>query len=106
MIIYNVTVNVEKSIHEEWLVWIKDHIKKVLSTNKFIEAKLSKVLVEDDFESSTYSIQYKANSREELEDYYRNYAKSLRQDSIDKFADKTVAFRTELEIIDEYFAKA
>jgi len=104
MIIYNVTVNVEKSINDKWLLWIKEHINKVLATRKFVEAKLSKVLVEDDLGSSTYSIQYKASSREELDDYYKNFAQALRQESIAKFADKAVAFRTELEIIDEYFA--
>ncbi|NNK39940.1 MAG: DUF4286 family protein, partial [Winogradskyella sp.] len=26
MIIYNVTVNVEKSINDQWLLWIKEHI--------------------------------------------------------------------------------
>jgi len=101
MIIYNVTVNVDKSITEEWLIWIKEHIPKVLATGKFKEAKLSKVLVEDD-EADTFSIQYRAHSREALDAYYAEDAERLRGDGLKRFADKSLAFRTELEVIDEY----
>ncbi|MCX7548486.1 DUF4286 family protein [Xanthomarina sp. F1114] len=104
MIIYNVTVNIEDSVHEDWLVWIKVHIQKVLATGKFSEAKLSRVLVEEEMGGVTYSIQYRAKSREDLEAYYNNHADKLRQDGLMRFADKMLAFRTELEIIDEYTA--
>lgn len=102
MIIYNVTVSVDKSIHNEWLIWIKEHIPQVLATGKFTEAKLTKVLVKEEMEGITYSIQYRAKSREALESYYSNDADRLRGDGLKKFADKMLAFRTELEIIDEY----
>lgn len=102
MIIYNVTVNIEESIHAEWLEWIKNHIPQVLATGKFIDARLTKVLVEEEMGGTTYAIQYKAKSREALESYYKNDAADLKQEGFIKFADKMLAFRTELEIIDEY----
>ena len=102
MIIYNVTINVDKSIHQEWLIWIKNHIPQVLATGKFTEAKLTKVLVEEDMGGTTYSIQYRAKSREDLENYYKQDADRLQREGLSKFADKMLAFRTELEIIDEY----
>ncbi|WP_179337273.1 DUF4286 family protein [Winogradskyella ludwigii] len=101
MIIYNVTLNIDKSIHNEWLVWIKEHIPQVLATGKFKEAKLTKVLVED-IETDTYSVQYRAHSREALDSYYAEHAEELRQDGLQRFSDKMLAFRTELEIVDEY----
>ncbi|EDP72585.1 hypothetical protein FBALC1_15827 [Flavobacteriales bacterium ALC-1] len=101
MIIYNVTVNVDKTINTEWLDWIKEHIPEVLATGKFKEAKLTKVLVADD-ETDTYSIQYRAHSREALDAYYVEDAERLRGDGLKRFADKSLAFRTELEVIDEY----
>ncbi len=101
MIIYNVTINVDKTINKEWLDWIKEHIPKVLATGKFKEAKLTKVLVDDD-EADTYSIQYRAHSREALDLYYTEDADRLRGDGLKRFADKVLAFRTELEIVDEY----
>jgi len=102
MIIYNVTVNIDDSIHDEWLSWIKEHIPQVLSTGKFTEAKLTKVLVEEEMGGQTYSIQYRAYSKEALQEYYDNHAETLRQDGMKRFADKMLAFRTELEVIDEY----
>lgn len=101
MIIYNITINVDDSIHDEWLEWMKQHIPQVLATGNFLEAKLTKVLVQEDA-GVTYSVQYKAKSREHLEDYYKHHAEKLRQEGLEKFADKMLAFRTELEIIDEY----
>ncbi len=103
MIIYNVTVNIDESIHQEWLSWIKNHIPKVLATGKFKEAKLTKVLVEEEMGGVTYSIQYRAKSREDLDNYYKFDAENLKSEGLLKFGDKMLAFRTELEIIDEYF---
>lgn len=102
MVIYNVTINIDESIHEEWLNWIKTHIPVVLATGKFVEAKLTRVLVEEEMGGFTYSVQYRAKSRTALEEYYQEHADRLRQDGLRKFADKMLAFRTELEIVDEF----
>ncbi|WP_104734878.1 DUF4286 family protein [Hanstruepera ponticola] len=103
MIIYNVTINIDDSVHNEWLEWMKsEHIPQVLATGKFKEARLTKVLVEEEQGGVTYSIQFRALSRQALDDYYNNDAEALRNESSKKFADKMLAFRTELEIIDEY----
>ena len=102
MIIYNVTVNIDKSIHDEWLIWIKEHIPQVLSTGKFDKATLTKVLIDEEMGGTTYSIQYRSYSREALEKYYKEDAERLKREGLAKFADKMLSFRTELEIIDEY----
>ena len=105
MVIYNVTSNINASIHEKWLNWIKEHIPHVLATGHFTEAKLTKVLVEDPDGSVTYSVQYRAKSREALENYYKNDADQLRQIGLQNFGDKALSFRTELEVIDEFSVK-
>ena len=102
MIVYNVTANIDDSIHNEWLNWIKNHIPLVLATGHFTEAKLTRVLVEEEMGGLTYSIQYRAKSREDLDAFYKNHADALRQDGLKRFADKMLAFRTELEIVDEF----
>jgi Domain of unknown function (DUF4286) len=103
MIIYNVTSNIDESIHNEWLTWMKtEHIPQVLATGKFEKATLVRVLVQEEMGGVTYSVQYKSFSRQALESYYREDAERLRAEALKKFADKVLAFRTELEIIDEY----
>lgn len=104
MYIYNVTTNIEEGVHEKWVRWMKEkHIPDVLNTGKFINAKLSKVLVEEDMGGVTYSVQFVAESRELLERYYKEDAPRLRKDTNTLFAGNFVAFRTELEVIDEQY---
>lgn len=105
MYIYNVTINIDDSVHDEWLVWIDKHIPEVLATGRFVSAKMTQVLVEEEMGGVTYSIQYTAKTREDLDNYYTYDAKNLRNDGMQKFADKMVAFRTELKVINEYYPK-
>ncbi|MGY0390978.1 DUF4286 family protein [Bizionia sp. KMM 8389] len=106
MIIYNVTINVANSIQEDWLSWMKTiQIPKVLATGHFKEAKLTRVLIEEEMGGVTYSVQYRAHSREALDEYYQNHADNLRMEALKKYADQMLAFRTELEVIDEFTAR-
>lgn len=106
MYIYNVTLNVEQSVHKEWLVWIEAHINQVLETGRFTNARLTEVLVEEEFGAKTYSVQYAAQTREDLDNYYQFEAEKLRKDGLKKFGDKVLAFRTELKLINEFYPSA
>jgi len=100
MIIYNVTVNVEDSIHDEWLAWMKAvHIPDMMNTGMFSEYRLCRVLSEDDT-GSTYSFQYACESMEQYDRYINEFAPALRDQVKEKFGDKFIAFRTLLEVID------
>lgn len=99
MIIYNVTVNIENDVREEWLRWMKEiHIPDVMNTGYFIENKICKVLVDEE-QGTTYSIQYTCETMDHLKEYQRQHAPRLQKEHADKFADKFVAFRTLLEIV-------
>jgi len=102
MYIYNVTINIDNSIHDEWLTWVETHVVDVLNTGKFTSAKLTEVLVDSE-EGRTYSVQYAANSKEDLELYYKEDSDRLRLESLKKFGDKILAFRTELKLIKEFY---
>ncbi len=101
MYIYNVTINIEETVHDEWLIWMQqEHIPEMLATGKFSKALLSKVLVEEEMGGVTYSVQYTTTNKETLQKYYDENADALRAKS-NRFAGKFVAFRTELEIVSE-----
>lgn len=103
MYIYNVTVNVDESIEKQWLNWMQTkHIKEILATKKFTSARLVKVLIDEQMGGVTYSVQYFAPSKEHLEAYYTEHATAFREEGLKLFADKMLAFRTELQIISEY----
>ncbi len=106
MIIYNVTINVDESIQQSWLKWMQNkHINDVLATGLFTNAKMVKVLVEEEMGGVTYAVQYFTDSRSKLEDYYKNHAPRLRQEGLQLFADKMLVFRTELEVLEEFYGE-
>ncbi|MFT7071603.1 DUF4286 family protein [Patiriisocius sp. Uisw_017] len=101
MYIYNVTINIENSVHDKWLEWMKtQHIPAMLDTRKFTKALMTKVQIEEEMGGTTYSVQYHTDSKATLEKYYQEDAESLRAQS-NPFEGKFVTFRTELEIICE-----
>ena len=103
MYIYNVTTNIDESVHDEWLAWMQEtHIPDVLGTGKFIKAKMSRVLTEEDQGGITYSVQYTVIDRATLEKYYTEDAPRLRKKASERFPDRSVSFRTVLEIISEH----
>jgi hypothetical protein len=100
MLIYNVTVGVDKSIETEWLKWMQEsHIPKVMQTGMFLGNQVLKVLTHDDPESTSYAIQYTVANMKNLQDYLENFAPALRKDVQDKFGDKQLAYRTVLEVV-------
>jgi hypothetical protein len=103
MYIYNVTINIDETVHLEWLTWMETHIPEVLNTGKFTAAKLTEVLVDEDMGGRTYSVQYSANTKEDIENYYKYDAERLRAEGLKKFSDKMLSFRTELKLIKEFY---
>ncbi|HEX8574809.1 MAG TPA: DUF4286 family protein [Flavobacterium sp.] len=103
MIIYNVTTNIHETVHQQWLEWMQQkHIPEILALGKFSSARLVKVLVEEEMGGITYSVQYVTDSKATLEKYYQEDAPRLRQEAVQLFGDKMLAFRTELELISEH----
>ncbi|MBT8262088.1 MAG: DUF4286 family protein [Bacteroidia bacterium] len=101
MYIYNVTINIDETVHDDWLHWMKsEHIPAMLDTGKFSKALMTRVLVEEEMGGITYSVQYRTDSKETLEKYYKENAAILRAQS-KPFEGKFVAFRTELQVVTE-----
>ena len=85
MILYNVTVNVENAIREEWVQWMKFiHIPEVLETGLFTHHKLYHLLIDDQNNTTTFSIQYFAESLTKIDDYLKNHAPALQNKHVEK----------------------
>lgn len=103
MIIYNVTINIDESVHDKWLSWMMEkHIPEIMATGKFVKAKMVKVLIVEEMGGTTYSVQYFAETKEKLEAYYEEDAPGFREEGARLFGDKMLAFRTELELLKEF----
>ena len=98
MYIYNVTINIDSDIHDEWLKFMKEkHIPDVLATGYFKESNMFRILSQD--EGFTYSIQYSFENMKEYEDYKDKEAPRLQKEVLDLYKDKFVAFRTLLQSV-------
>lgn len=101
MILYNVTVNIDRGSEADWLHWMKQvHIPEVLATGMFMENRIFKLISPpEENEGTTYSVQYFANSLQKLDNYLENYAPALIQKHAERYRDHFVAFRTVLELV-------
>jgi hypothetical protein len=99
MILYNVTINIDKEVEEEWLNWMKKiHIPKVMKTGMFVENKIYRIKA-DEPQGTSYSFQYFANSMVEMDQYQIEFAPSMQTEVMEKYGKHMVAFRTLLESV-------
>ena len=102
MILYNVTVSVEESAQNEWLNWMKtEHIPEVMACGIFTKAQINRVIVQADSDN-TFAIAYTCSSMKELHQYQIKFAPALQKKHDEKFKEKAIAFRTLMEVIEEF----
>ncbi len=102
MILYNVTVSVDESVHQDWLQWMREvHIPEVLATGCFLESRLSRILAEEDG-GVTFSVMYLSPSQEMYDEYQQKYAPKLQSDHSQRYQGKFAAFRTILNVVEEF----
>jgi hypothetical protein len=100
MIVYNVTINIDADVHEQWVKWmLAEHIPEVLATGLFMDARMSRMLIEEEGNGITYSIQYTLDSMEKMKIYEEQHAPRLRADVQSRYDGKFAAFRTMMEVI-------
>lgn len=100
MILYNVTVSIDESIHEEWLNWMrKIHIPDVMATGLFLEGRIHKVQSD---ESISYAIGYLCKDNATLQRYLKEFSPKLQKEHSEKFQGKVAAFRTLLDVVETY----
>ena len=100
MIIYNVTISIDKDVENHWLDWMKNtHIPDVMKKELFIDCKISRVLEEAVVGGNTYAIAYSCKNMHDYEKYHNKFASKLQAEHSNKFAGRFVAYRTLLEVV-------
>lgn len=102
MILYNVTVSIDATVSEEWLKYMREkHIPEVMETGHFLEARLVRVNGEEEG-GMTFATMYACESQTEFDLYEANHAAALRDEFNKMWAGKFAAFRTFLELVEEF----
>ena len=101
MILYNVTVSVDKDTHEEWLHWMKTtHVPDVMSTGMFLSYRFSLMISHEHEDMEIYTIQYLCKDKATLLRYQNDFAPKLQKDGRDRFEGKFTVFRSVMELLD------
>lgn len=85
--IYEVNLSVDAAIKQDYLTWLKAHIKEMLDLPCFDRA----FLFED--QEGQWVVQYQAQSRQAIDDYLEKYAEKMRGDGTNRFAGQFQATR-------------
>lgn len=98
MIVYNITIQIDPQIEQEWLHWQHhEHIPDIMATGLFTEWKMFHLLGQDETEGITYVIQYFTATLEHYERYLQNHAPLLRKKALQRWGDRFIAFRSLME---------
>lgn len=99
-IIYNVTLHVAHSVHDAWLLWMKQkHILNVMSSGCFSEYRILRLLQTDETAGITYAMQYTAQNMDMYNRYINNFAPAMRREVADAWGDSVTAFRTVMQVV-------
>jgi hypothetical protein len=99
VILYNVTINIDDDVHDEWLQWMKEvHIPEVMATGLFLENRVARILAEEEG-GKAYSIQYLLKNMADYNTYQAQHAPQLQAKHTERYSGKFGAFRTLLHIV-------
>ena len=100
MLLYNITIGIDKDIEPEWLLWIQGtFIPAVMDTELFASSKFYKILHDNEDGTISYCIQFFAPTIEHVQQYLDRHAQSIIEKHRTKFLNKHVVFQTLLEEI-------
>ena len=103
MIIYNVTICVDKEVEYEWVEWMRSkHIIEVMQTNCFFKYQFGRIISHKEQDTTSYTVAYFCENMKKLHEYQTMFANKLQKDHQQNFENTTHAFRTLIEVIKEH----
>lgn len=93
MLIYEVNLQIDVTIYNEYIIWLNSHIQQILNLPGFIKASL---LTEENIISKAtqnITVQYYLDSQEHLNNYLTKHAQQMRDEGLAKFNQKFTATR-------------
>lgn len=100
MFIYNITMQVEWSVHEAWLQWMREvYIPKMLSTSCFNKYQFVRLMEINETEGRTYALQLYAESKANYNRYVELHASALNKMTTDLWNDKVMSFSTLMQVV-------
>lgn len=101
MYLYNTTIKVDWSIHDEWLKWMKStHIPYYMSLDVFSKHLFLRILQTDEQDGPTYALQLFVEAKSIYNRFAaKNLSEIIRQQQA-VWSSKMLTFSTLMEIVD------
>lgn len=99
MIVYSVTLSLEREIEDSWLAWMQqEHIPEVMQTGFFSHYRFHKILEPVvDPDRVSYNVLYDLVSPSALDTYRREAAAALQEKHQQRFGEQVIAIRSVLK---------
>ena len=92
-VIYEVSVDLESAIADEYHAWLRQHIAEMLALPGFLSAQVFDVLEPVAAGRVTYCVHYRLRDATALADYLRDHAARMRNEGAARFSDRFRASR-------------
>jgi len=100
MLIYNITFHTEDSVHDHFLIWLKEsYIPEMVEHEILKSPRLCRLLSHHD-EGTAYSLQWEVQDSANLHRWHMEKGKSFNEELTKIFKDKVVGFPTLMEVIE------
>lgn len=102
MLLYEVNLEISSSIYAEFMIWLKSHIKGILTLNGFLKADLLRDKDEEREDMQKMTVAYYISDYTHYHQYLNDHADRMRNDGIQRFEGLFTASRRLLEIEETY----
>lgn len=99
MVFYEVNIQIKIEIFEDYMMWLKEHVEKMLSFDGFEDAKVYEQVDNDDPLIRNITVFYSVKDHESLQSYFNKHASAMRNDGVQRFSGQFCAKRRVLEMI-------
>lgn len=100
MIICNTTYNVDSSVVDQWICWVKEtYVPQIMKLGFFLENQLARVMVDEQMGGATFCLQFTAQDMDVYANFESNHVANYDAMLLKKYNGKVVMFRTLMEIV-------
>jgi len=100
MILYNLTIKIDQTIKEDWLVWMQNtFIPLALEDGLFTAHKLCRLLDLEEKDGITYALQLFCQNKKQLDAFRNGHEQHLQLTLVQQFPNKLIFFPTAMEIL-------
>lgn len=97
MILYEVSLDIDRKVVGEYLEWLEVHVEEMLKLPGFIEARIFKDQ-DEDLQFEKYVVHYFLVDEAAMNRYLKSFSEKMRSEALSKFPKQFKASRRILEL--------